>query len=334
VILSIVAMLAVVQHWSVLIKKFGSIAGVLVSGNLIYRLTVAGKLPGQIPYFDCFGLAAACLAGIYSARAGKIKLLTLLPLAIIILADIGQGGRAKIVIAGILFLSAYFLARLTPARVKTFQAISNGRQLLTLGLVLVILFAAAEFVRSYRGAFEGFYGTSKELSKFERSVFITPSMYLYLSSHPGVFSAYWKAGGEHPFPGSYTFAPLFRILSRFGIADYIPHFQKHYNIPITTNTGTYLRELHADFGIAGILVIPYLLGFFCTILWLKIRRQPRLVSIALLTHIYVIVAFSYFYQVTRLGQWAVSLIASLIVSYFIDRRCYAGGARQDLAPLE
>jgi oligosaccharide repeat unit polymerase len=322
-VISSIALATVVQHWLVLLKMFGSIVGILANGYKIYRLRIENQIPGLVPYFDSLALTAAYLAGLYTARTRKIKLLALFPLIVIVLADIAFLGRARMFIAGILFASAYFLAGIKSEPQKQFQSIGKGRRLLMLGLVLTMFLAAAEYVRTFRGAFEGFYGTTKELRQFERSAFLTPSLYLYLSSHPGVFNAYWKAGGEHPFPGSNTFAPVFRILARLGLADNVSYYTKFYNIPISTNTGTYLRELHADFGIAGILAMPYVLGFLCTALWLRIRNQYRLTTIAWLTHLYVIIAFSYFYQATRLGYWAVSLITALAVSSFIDHQCHA-----------
>jgi oligosaccharide repeat unit polymerase len=305
-----------------LIEKFGSITGVLLSGNFVYRLRVANKLSGMIPYLAAFGLPAVCLAGLYCGRIGQIKLLALLPLVAVIVEDIGAAGRAQMLFAGILFFSAYFLARAASDGEKSFHLIGRGKRLLQFVLVLAILLTAAEFVRSYRLTHERFYGMSTELSKLERQTFIiTPSIYLYLSSHPGVFNAYLQSDSEHPFPGSNTFAPLFRILSRFGIGEYVPYFQKFYNIPINTNTGTYLRELHADFGLAGILLAPYALGFLCTLVWFRIKRRPRLFSLAFLSHLYVIVGFSFWYQVTRVGHWFVSLLVALVVCGFIDLRC-------------
>jgi oligosaccharide repeat unit polymerase len=192
---------------------------------------------------------------------------------------------------------------------------------LIFAVLLAVLVVIADFVRSYRGSQEQFYGASRELNQFEGTAFLAPSVYLYLSSHPGVFNAYWKAGGEHPFPGSNTFAPIFRILARLELAEATPHFSKFYNMPVSSNTGTYLRELHADFGIAGILIAPYLIGLLCTMLWFRNQQRPTLPVTALLTHMYIIVAFSYLYQVTRVGEWTVSLIVSLVASRLIDSCC-------------
>lgn len=318
--LSVVSMAAVLQHWQVLLNKFGSIAGVFLNGSQIYRLRVSGELPGMVPYLASFALAAIYVAGIYSARAGSFKPLTLLPLAAVILEDVALMGRANMIVAGLLFVSSYGLTRIAASPMSRRKSAGTFKRYISFALVLALFLTFAEFVRFSRSAVEKFYGATSRLSKLERSAFITPSIYLYLSSPPGVLSAYLKAGGEDPFPGSNTFAPIFRILSKFEIAEDVPDYTKFYRTPVPSNTGTYLRELHADFGLLGILTVPYALGFVCTILWLHIRRRPRFVSIAWLTHLYILVGFSFFYQASRGGGWVISLVTCLLISAFIDRR--------------
>jgi oligosaccharide repeat unit polymerase len=326
--LSAVSLAAVLQHWHVLLNKFGSVAQILLNGSLVYSLRVSEELPGMVPYLASFALAAVYVAGIYSARAGKLKLLALLPLTIVVLEDVALMGRANMVNGGILFLSAYSLGRFPAGQRRASQPTGRFMRFMTAGLVLAFFLLAAEFVRSSRSAVEKFYGASTQLSKLERSAFVTPSIYLYLSSHPGTFNAYWKTGGEHLFPGSNTFAPVFRVLSRFGLADRAPDYTKFYRIPIPSNTGTYLRELHADFGIAGILAAPFVLAFICTLLWLKTKHQRRLVNIAWLAHLYVVVCFSYVTQITRAGGWVISLITCLLISAFVDRQSRANIATE------
>lgn len=320
-LLSAIALISTLRRWAILIDMFGDIPSVLLNGYRIYRLRIDGKLPGVIPYLNSFALAAVCLGGIYSARVGKIKFITLLPLFIIVLDDIAQAGRAKMLMSAILLSSAYFLAKLAPARGETFSMSKMMKKTLAAALLVGVLLVTADFVRSYRGSEERFYGTSKELRQFEGTAILTPSIYLYLSSHPGVFNAYWQADSEHPFPGSNTFAPIFRILARLNLAESVPHFSKFYNMPIYSNTGTYLRELHADFGIAGILIAPYLIGFLCSLVWFRVKQSAKLTATALLAHLYLIVAFSYLYQITRVGEWTVSLLVSLAGGYFIERYC-------------
>ena len=319
-LLSVIALYAVVHHWLLLINKFGSFTGVLLSGYKVYRSRIDDQIPGVIPYLDSFALAALFFAGLYCARIGRLKLWVLIPMLIIVAEDVAQAGRGKMLVAIILFFSSYFLGRMVYApRITRSPLGGKMKRALTLGLVVAVFLVAAEFIRAYRGSNENFYGVSSSLNRFADVPFLTPSVYLYLSSHPGVFNAYWKAGGEvSPFPGSYTFAPIFRILARFDLADDVPFFQKFYNTPIYTNTGTYLRELHSDFGIAGIFIVPYVLGFICTWLWLRLKQRFSLLAFTWLVHLYMIVGFTYLYQATRVGHWAVSLIVALGVSGFIN----------------
>lgn len=321
VLLSAIGLAGALQHWSVLISSFGSVAMVIVRGNLIYRMRVSDELPGMIPYVDSFALAGVFLAGVYSARAGRIKPIALLPLIVIIIGDIALVGRAKMLNGIVLFLSAYFLGRLEGGSPKTRLPVARWKRVVGLVLVLAVFLAAAEFVRGFRGTFERFYGASRRLTRLERNFLITPSLYMYVSSHPAVLNAYWKAGGEDPYPGSNTFAPVFRILARLGIAEDVPDYQKFYPIPFPSNTATYLRELHADFGLAGVLFGPYLLGVLCTALWFKVKRDPKVTTLAWLAHLYVVVAFSYLYQATRAGYWVLSLGLSLFVGAIIDQGC-------------
>ncbi len=331
VVLSLIGLVGALQHWSVLISHFGSVAMVIVRGNLIYRMRVSDELPGMLPYVDSFALAAVFLAGVYGARSGRIRPIALFPLLVIIVSDIALVGRAKMLNGIVLFLSAYFVGRWGSGSMAMRQPVPRWKKVVGLLLVLALFLSAAEFVRGFRGTFERFYGASRRLTELERNILITPSLYMYISSHPAVLNAYWKAGGEHPFPGSNTFAPVFRILARFGLADDVPDYQKFYPIPFPSNTATYLRELHADFGLGGVLLGPYALGLLCTVLWFKVRRQPKITSLALLAHLYVVVAFSYLYQATRAGYWVISLGLSLLVGAVIDRWCWYHALRLEKA---
>ncbi len=316
-ILCCVAFLGVLQHWMVLLDRFGSIVGILLNGGTIYSLRTSGQLTGMVPYVDSLALTGACLAGIYCARAGGIKPLGILPLLIIMLDEVAIAARAKLLVAGLLFLSAYFLAKVAPASSFRSRHLSRIRRLLPMIVVLAVLVLGAEFVRGIRETSFRYYGLT---SKFEKYPFVSPSLYLYFTCHPGAFNAYLKAEKEDPFPGTYTFAPLFRVFARLGIADAAPLYQEFYNTPIPANTGTYLRDIHAEFGIVGVLVMPYVLGLICTMLWIRIREGRRLILVVWLSHLYVVVAFTYIAQGTQLGFWLLSLLASLFIAYAVERR--------------
>ena len=128
---------------------------------------------------------------------------------------------------------------------------------------------------------ESYEGTSNELRQFKDNLIISPSLYLYLSSDVGVLSQYLRSEGtsypemDYTQFGQNTFLPVYNFLSKFGFIDRVSGYQRGYFIPMWTNTGTYIRELHADFGITGILLGPYLIGLLIT--W--IAFIPKLLAI-------------------------------------------------------
>jgi oligosaccharide repeat unit polymerase len=319
-VLSGVSLLVVLQHWYIVVQKFGSIANVLVWGNIVYSFRVEEGIPGAIPYFDSLALTGTLLAGVYTAKSGRIRFIAVLPFLVVMLNEVANMGRAKLVMAAILWLSGYaFTRQHTIRRVKGAQR-GRIRRVLVIIVALALLIGGAEFVRSTRGATETFRGARHELYELSRDAFLTPSMYLYATSHPVVFSQYLKSRGEDPPLGGNTLAPLYRILAKLGFDVKTTVYQRFYKVPITTNTGTYLRELHADFGVAGVFVFPYVLGFLATIAWLALRARFRYTLLATVSYLYALVAMSILYVGTRAGDLLFSAVAAYLVGAFIDLR--------------
>jgi FtsH-binding integral membrane protein len=86
-----------------------------------------------------------------------------------------------------------------------------------------------------------------------------------------------------------------------------------YHIPVWTNTGTYIRELHADYGVTGVFLIPYLLGMIITFLWFKFYEKNNLIVMTVLVYLFIIVGFSFLMIITRLNIWFLGQI--LIIAY-------------------
>lgn len=85
------------------------------------------------------------------------------------------------------------------------------------------------------------------------------------------------------------------------------------------NTGTYLREIHADFGIAGIFLIPYLLGLTITFLWFKFYKSPNLIILMFLVYLFIIIGFSFLVMVTRLNQWYFAQLFTIIYLFLFEK---------------
>lgn len=325
-LLSIFAALGVMQHWMVLIGRFGSIAGVLLNGGIIYSMRTSGQLTGMVPYVDSAALISACLAGIYCGRTGGIRLIGLFPLVIITIDEIGVAARARLLTAGLLFLNAYFVAKIAPATHLRMRHGGKIQRIFATLIVLTVLVFGAESVRGLREGSFRHYGVT---SKFEKYPFVSGSLYLYFSAHPGALSAYLKAEDNNPFPTSYTLAPLYRVFVRLGLANPVSPYPKFYDTPISVNTGTYLLDIHAEYGNVGVLVIPYLFGLMCTLIWLEIKKHDGLASIVLLSHVYVLVAAAFALPATAWGFWVLSLVVTFIIAIFIKHfSATAGLARQ------
>ncbi len=316
----IIGLVGALQLWYLQIQQFGSVSNVIVLGNIVYSQRVTEGIPGSIPYIDSFALTAAFFAGIYTAAVGKFKVVAFLPLVVTLIVSIAGMGRAKLLMGAILFVSAYFLSRPSfgSVSVKTFK--TKLRRALALASVVLLLIVTAEIVRSSRGTIETFRGSTPVLRSLSTASFITPSVYLYLTVHYGVLNQYLLQEREGELWGGNTFAPMWRLLSKIGFDTDVSQYQRFYKTPVESNTGTYLRGIHEDFGFLGVLLYPYILGLVSTYLWFRVKRSGRYIDLALLAHIYVVVAMSFFVGATSLGYWLASLLGAVGISFLMDRR--------------
>jgi len=243
-----------------------------------------------------------------------------LPLVIVVLLEIAAMGRARIIFAAILFYGGYATSTGEKRRRTSLRRRHWIRQAIPLLAGAAILIVGAELVRSSRAAVENLPSTTPALQKLRSSTFITPSIYLYLTVDHGVFNQYLKRDDEHTPWGSNTLAPLYRFASKFGFDTEVPVYQRVYNTPVGANTGSYLRELHADFGLPGVFIFPYVLGLGVTSVWFRFRQKKRYVDLMFLTYLLLVVMFSLFYPATRAGDWFIGLMVGCAIGYFLDWR--------------
>jgi len=318
---TLVGAIGTYQHWLVLIRLFGSIKNVIISGNVLYTLrTRESGIPGMWPYVDSFGLAADFLGGYFAAARGRPILLAMIPIVVQIANAISGFGRSGLVIGLILWGTAYFVPQ---ANKRTRDWKSLRKRFLLVTSVLLISALGMELIREYRGTNESFAGETGSLSKAKGVAFIAPSVYLYLSSDVAVlnkFLDYEFSGETENTPvGANTFAPFFRLFSKYGISDYVREYQKFYNVPVGTNTGTYLRELYADWGIGGTMLAVYVIGALCSVAATVYDRRRTLSSLVILSHLYAFVFFTFMVMLSRATYWLISLVASLIAAAIVDK---------------
>lgn len=309
---SALCLFAAIQNWVVLINMFGNITSVIINAVTVYRLNGQGEIKGIIPYISYSGYIAIFFSGIYTAYKRRFSLLTFFPFIGIIIKELASVGRAGMLFALMEFLFSFFLFRhlLNDDFSQKFKFSKINAIIATTVLILFFIISSS-LVKISRGSPENFTGTSRELKQLKDNIIVSPSLYLYLSSDVGVLSQYLRSEGDGTRFGQNTFLPIYDFLAKFGAVDRPHDFQKGYYIPMWTNTGTYIRELHADFGVTGVFVGPYLIGVLITWLWFKFYEKKNLIVFAFLVFLNLIVGFSFFVMVTRLLYWFISL--SIIV---------------------
>lgn len=314
-----IGMFGAFQHWYVLINEFGSIPAALINANLIYKLRVGGEIEGTIPYLNSFSYAAVFLGGIFTAYKGKLTIRASLPFIAVIIHGFASVGRAGIFLAFLEFAIVFFLFRhVLTTFPKEFKA-SKKNIAVSVFIILVLFIGSTTIIRTLRGTFEEYKASTQTLRTLEKSYLITPSIYFYFSSNIGVLSKYFENGGEEKLFGENTFLPVYNLLSKFGLVDELKIYPKGYYIPIWSNSATYIRELHEDYGYLGVFLFPFLLGLITTIYWFKFFEKYRFYNFIILVYLNLIVAFSVFYTITRAAVWFMSLVLLILVFMFISK---------------
>jgi oligosaccharide repeat unit polymerase len=317
---SIIGFLSAFQHWYVLIREFGSIISAVLQAGKIYRQGVEGEIKGVIPYIFIFSYVGVFFSGLYTAFKNKITLIALLPLLAVILKQIAFVSRAGMLFGFLEFTISFFLFRHLLNKDKKHQKkTSKTKIVFSILLVFVLVYGSASLVKVLRNPVEDYKAASRSIGKFEGGAFISPSIYLYACSHLGVLNQYFINDDEKSSFGRNTFLPVYNILAKFDVVEDQGIYQQGYFIPMWTNTGTYLRELHSDFGYLGLFLIPFILGLISTWLWYKLYETQELIYLLLATFVYLIISFSFLVMITRVSFWLISFLLLLIIFPFVEK---------------
>ena len=315
----IIGLIGALQAWTVLLKLYGTVTEILLHLGALYQMRVRGDLEGMLPYTSIFSYAGIFFAGINSGIKGKITLISIIPLGALIIKEIAIVGRAGILFGfieyGLVFL--FVILYLNERKIKSKN--SKTKLIVTTLLALVLFIGSITFIKNLRGGHKTFTGQTRSIQKMEDSIFITPSIYLYLSAHIGVLNKYLEMNNEEMRFGENTFQFVYNILSKFNIVQKPSGYQKGYYIHVWVNTGTFIRELLVDFGIHGLLIFVFLLGLSITLCWVQFFDNSKLIYFAILIFLFIIVAFSFLMMITRLANWFLSLGLILITLNIIDR---------------
>jgi len=321
-IISILGLALALLIWQVLIDKYGSISGVFLNALTIYRSRIAESgIEGVIPYTGFLSFSGVFLSGVYVAYKRKVGLISLLPFIAVILNQIAVFGRAGILFAFFLFIAVFSLSRHYFSGNSLIEKRRNKLSvIITLVIVVSLAVASAGLIRSFRHTVESYGASSQTLEDLRGGFFITPSLYLYASSHVGVLNAYLQNDfDEDKMLGETTFQPFYNFLSKLEWVEHPTFYEKGYLIPMWTNTGTYLRDLFGDFGVAGILVIPFLLGLITSIFWFKFFEEGKMWQLLILTFLFVVIMFSFLVIYSKFANFLLSFCFLALLIPFLEK---------------
>lgn len=328
----ILAFIGVLYTWINILRNFGSFTSFLANGNLIYSERVRGSGPSSIPYLASFALAATSLVGIRIAWSGKFfSFLNIIPLCLVFLHDLALMGRTGIFMA----LGLFFTPFLVFFKIKKRQCGIKKRNVdykKAVIIAMLLSFAAirgANFVRVIRGGFEGYDIPMSGVLEFLHKIgLFIPSLYVYFAGPPVVLSEILHIDpmimGRDYIPGMLTFAPFFRFLSKLGISPPVPFYGEFVDVGIGfMNAGTYLKEIYLDFGMLGIIIIPYLLGFISTFFFYRVRVFPNAFNLNVLNFLYLSIETSTYFNPFGVGTYVIGFTTSLLgilVMSVMDKR--------------
>jgi oligosaccharide repeat unit polymerase len=331
-VLVLVSIIALVDQLRAIQKEFGNpLVAIFVNSNDIYASRISNEI-SWLPYAGSCVYAACALAGLYTARIGKVTLVAISAIVVAAIQNTSGMGRTGLGIAAIFFMVPYVYA---PQRKVLF--LRRWKRNLAVALAAVILLAGFVTVSSIRGLQVDFPGNTPELDVISSYVPIFPSLYSNFSATPVAFSLYLSAPEENHVGtwGMYTFAPILRLLSRLGFPTKVPAYEENYYTPVPMNTDTYLKNIHSDFGPTGILLFPFTLGALSTFLVRRMTSKPTLTGLMVLSSLYVIIGFSFAFNLMLLGDWYIATFSAVLVSFFVrDRRVPAAGLQSAVLPVQ
>ena len=323
IITSGLASIAILSGFILLLRDYGySIVRVLASGAAVYADRMAGRKNYIfIPYLSSFAYNGMIFAGIYLKRYG-FRIFVIVPLILIGLVTLCTGNRYMVILAIIEFFTAFVLSDTKRERSSKFRKLPLWKKLLFVlpiaGLLFVfwkVTVARSSFitVNSYVSP-----TLASMMAKYGNGVY---KIYAYAATPVGVLNAFLKDPYFHI--GHSTFGLFYNILERLGIITENARVGRDYYVPIDANTGTYLKNLIADFSVLAPISV-FIWGFVCSQVYEKVSKRQTITALSVYSVLMSVLAYCFFtWYFAETSTW-ICIVISIIVGGIIDRRCRTG----------
>ncbi len=154
-------------------------------------------------------------------------------------------------------------------------------------LAVVLLFVAIDLLLRKSAA----YGQANRLQGFAFH------LYWYIASPLAAFNDFLTTfNGVHEW-GQNTFFPLYKWLCRLGLvqqAEVSVYGEKVY-LPYVANVYTYLRNFYADYGLLGVALAPYALGWLTAAVQSQARRYVHYLNLYIVLLMFILFSFYNFF---------------------------------------
>lgn len=318
--LALLGLYAAIDHWMILFAQYQTLEKIFYHSVRIYLTRIHDEDQG-IPYIWLASYLAIVFAGISNAKKGKIEIVTIVAILGIVLKEMARFTRSGILVGFWLFLSSFIYYRyFILSKSEKMKKQSNRKIIFGALLMVTLLVSAAGFVKVSRRAVDDFSGTSSSLTQFAGGAFISPSIYLYISSHVAVLSRAVTMGEENTYWGQNTIKPIYNLLAKFGLFEKTNDMMPAYYIPYWTNSGSYLRDLYNDYGAFGVIWGPFLLGFLSAYFWLQFYYKNDVYGLLGLVYLTVVISMSFFAFSIKGAVWSFNLVLQFFILKFIQNK--------------
>lgn len=295
-----------------LIEAEGSIARIIATAALVRTKMVKGELDvvSVYGYFASVSLAAIILSGVYATRYGIFKLYSLVSFIPILIFSFIYMGRSELIWAVLLYFNVYLLAYYITGR-KLF----TKKRMIVYGLLMVAMIYLINIVSFFRGGGQILLHY-KEYLRYEEPdnslMRILYSNYIYVVSPLPALDVFLEQSDSPLIMGGKSFRPLIFFAEAKHKNPYYPFVR----IPIPVNVYTYLGDAYMDFGMAGLILIPFVLGVGSAVWYRRFLLKPDIFHLAVLVILFTQLEYSIFYSMLASGNVWISIFALILLRYF------------------
>jgi len=319
VIFTCLAALGILAKWLILFRLFESLPQIINNLGDFRLQLLEGQFafPFWTDFLSFFMFPATIFVGILLPISPKYRLWAGCLIGLLFINDMSTASRGTTVHGFLLLANAYLLSLFTNTRFRLNRLLSW--KWIAVFLAFVMLIVALHGIRFVR---ERPLGVSGFASFLEDAFRVG---YLYLTGPIPALSEILKSEPAGTGFGSYSLGGLYRLLNMLlgftGVGPVFPLLpsRSYVFIPQPFNTYPYIWYLYADFGFAGILLVPYFIGWISAMVFFHYKARGQLFALVLLSIIFTYLEFTPRDTITNWISFWFELVSALSLSLYLQR---------------